>query len=819
MIRLQRLILFALLNAISAYCNLTPDLEEYSKTSSQSLLWAPYRANCYFGLTPRYVHKEPFVLGAMWFNSINAQGLANVRHFVEQGDKLDKYGWVWYDPRIGGKETITDSENNLQLNFTFVKSHSGENWAVQVEGDVIDRSKKAAESIVIYMKQNGKEDSSCFLEQDLNHARTHNTLSFKGFSNELKGYTVSFANENSEFYKSSIPPLTHDTNPSIPSIFSMNVPDDQLWKAKDIFQSILKDSVQAHIEKNPKLSAESIPSALTIRNIHNFPPGNVQYIQQTFSGHFKFEIIFNKDRSKDQIEEHSIDHLIGLAETMVQQKFDRKFNIPGTSKFKEFAQETFSNLLGGLSYFHGTHLVDRETSFDDENFEKVELKNSKEEGPFELFSMVPSRAFFPRGFYWDEGFHLLQLLDYDSDLAFEVLHSWFDLIDSDGWIPREVILGDEARSKVPVEFRVQNPNIANPPTLLLAFSEMLSRAKTIQEEMLESHMHGNVHHEEPKSSFEGNILSSHPELLLSYAQDIYPKLLKHFEWFRNSQKGMLEEYLEVPSINSGAHEGEAYRWIGRTVTHCLPSGMDDYPRAIIPDSAELHVDALTWVGVMTRSMKQIASVLDLEEDLKRFTEIEQNIVENLVTLHWDDEQKLFCDITFNDDATDDEDLREFVCHEGYLSLLPFAVKLIPHDDVDRLQHILNSMSNEETLLTPFGLRSLSKQDEFYDTAEVYWRGPIWLNLNYLCLDALQYYFSDSPLKSEEAQHAELFKQASKLYRQLRQNIITNTYSVWKKDGYVYEQYNHKNGNGSGVQHFTGWTALVVNMIGRLPEDL
>lgn len=818
MITLSRLLLFAALNAILGH-SIALDLDDYSKANNQSLLWAPYRSNCYFGLRPRYVNDEPFVLGAMWFNSINAQGLAKVRHFVEQGDKLDKYGWIWYDPRIGGRETIRDSESNLQLNFTFVKSHSGENWAVQVEGDLIDKNKEAAHSIVIYMKQNGKEDSSCYLNQNDIFTKNRNELSFTGFSNELKGYTIKLADENSKFYKDAVPPLSPDCDPSKPTVLSMNIPDDQLWKAKDVFQSLLKDSIQAHVETNPQLSANLIPSALTIRNIHNFPPGNVQYIQQTFEGHFKFNIIFNKKGSKDQIAENSVDHLIVLAEGLVQQKFNKKFGIADNSLYRDFAQETFSNLLGGLSYFHGTHLVDRETAFDNENFDRIELLNSNEEGPLELFSMVPSRAFFPRGFYWDEGFHLLQLLDYDSDLVFEVLHSWFNLIDKDGWIPREVILGDEARSKVPEEFRVQNPNIANPPTLLLAFSEILSRAKTIQEEMLESHLQENYQYEELDSSFQGDKLNNNPELLISYAKEIYPKLLKHYEWFRNSQKGMLEEYMEVPSINSKVHMEEAYRWIGRTFTHCLPSGMDDYPRAIPPDIAELHVDALTWVGVMTRSMKQIASVIDLVEEIKRFATIEENIVENLKTLHWDDDQKLFCDITFNDDANTDEALRKFVCHEGYVSLLPFAVKLIPHTDVERLKHILDSMSNTTNLLSPYGIRSLSKTDEYYDTGEVYWRGPIWLNINYLCLDALEYYFLESPLKKSEGQNEELFLQARTLYKQLRQNIIDNVYKIWKKDGYVYEQYNHKNGKGSGVQHFTGWTALVVNMIGKLPEEL
>lgn len=32
--------------------------------------------------------------------------------------------------------------------------------------------------------------------------------------------------------------------------------------------------------------------------------------------------------------------------------------------------------------------------------------------------------------------------------SLDILKSWFDLIDEDGWVAREQILGDEARSKV-----------------------------------------------------------------------------------------------------------------------------------------------------------------------------------------------------------------------------------------------------------------------------------------------------------------------------------------------------------------------------------
>jgi mannosyl-oligosaccharide glucosidase len=31
---------------------------------------------------------------------------------------------------------------------------------------------------------------------------------------------------------------------------------------------------------------------------------------------------------------------------------------------------------------------------------------------------------------------------------------------------------------------------------------------------------------------------------------------------------------------------------------------------------------------------------------------------------------------------------------------------------------------------------LSKKDEFYGTGENYWRGPIWMNINYLAVSQL-----------------------------------------------------------------------------------
>ena len=57
----------------------------------------------------------------------------------------------------------------------------------------------------------------------------------------------------------------------------------------------------------------------------------------------------------------------------------------------------------------------------------------------------------------------------------DIVKSWFKLMDDDGWIAREQILGPEARSKVPPEFQIQYPHYANPPTLFLVVEAFIDK--------------------------------------------------------------------------------------------------------------------------------------------------------------------------------------------------------------------------------------------------------------------------------------------------------------------------------------------------------
>lgn len=78
----------------------------------------------------------------------------------------------------------------------------------------------------------------------------------------------------------------------------------------------------------------------------------------------------------------------------------------------------------------------------------------------------------------DSGFDQHLLGAWDNDLALDIISHWAALIDGNGWVAREQILGDEARSKVPPEFQVQYPHFANPPTLITGLCKYLERLES-----------------------------------------------------------------------------------------------------------------------------------------------------------------------------------------------------------------------------------------------------------------------------------------------------------------------------------------------------
>jgi len=76
-----------------------------------------------------------------------------------------------------------------------------------------------------------------------------------------------------------------------------------------------------------------------------------------------------------------------------------------------------------------------------------------------------------------------------------------------------------------------------------------------------------------------------------------------------------------------------------------------------------------------------------------------------------------------------------VCHKGYISIFPFMLGLLPPES-PHLGAILDLVRNPDELWSPYGIRSLSFSHPLFGEGENYWRGPVWVQMNYLALSAL-----------------------------------------------------------------------------------
>ncbi len=121
-------------------------------------------------------------------------------------------------------------------------------------------------------------------------------------------------------------------------------------------------------------------------------------------------------------------------------------------------------MLGGIGYYYGSVWI------------KTPNGGKYSDEPAGLFTGSPSRSRFPRGFLWDEGFHLMLTCQWSRYLCMDILSHWFHTMKPNGWIPREQIRGREAESTVPAEFLVQDPKLANPPSMMFPMKLLVKAA-------------------------------------------------------------------------------------------------------------------------------------------------------------------------------------------------------------------------------------------------------------------------------------------------------------------------------------------------------
>ncbi|KAH7297342.1 hypothetical protein KP509_26G066000 [Ceratopteris richardii] len=480
-------------------------------------------------------------------------------------------------------------------------------------------------------------------------------------------------------------------------------------------------------------------------------------------------------------------------EESFEKKFQQTFHLKEKGfddKYMTVGRAALSNLIGGIGYFYGQSRIAVPSNLRVDISEQYWLYWSSA-----LYTAVPCRSKFSWGFLWDEGFHQLIIRRWDKKMSMEIIGHWLDLMNIDGWIPREQLLGEEARNKVPQEFVLQHTNNANPPTLFLPIQDYLS-------------------------TFSGDAVSNFKSEDRAFLEASFPRLQAWYNWFNSTQVGKLPG---------------SYFWHGRDANTdrelnpmTLSSGLDDYPRASHPSNDERHLDLRCWIALASKSMAVISALLG--KDTSKYDSMVKELtdVDLLNKLHYDAGSGRYYDFGNHTEkvklawrvwqdpmsghirrelvrSVDGRPRPRLVPHFGYISLFPLIMKIIPANSTVLRKH-LDMIADEKLLWTGYGLRSLAMTSSMYmkynkEHDAPYWRGSVWININYLVLAALHHY-SQEPGPYQNV--------ALQIYQQLREGLIRNMVESYYDSGYLWEQYdNAANGRGKGAHPFTGWSSLIL----------
>ncbi|KAG2706653.1 hypothetical protein I3760_05G113800 [Carya illinoinensis] len=692
------------------------DLPQFQGEHRESLYWGTYRPHVYLGIRART--PQSLIAGLMWIGVKDGRYL--MRHVCQDSDELSTYGWTNHNGRDFGHQVLVDQDLMLTTSFLKLKVDGcgyGGDWAVRI--DVQSKQSKSTEDTThLFFYMADEDDNALSLNRDFDIHE--DSILVSGSRMDVGGWQLHLKSMNNL------------------EVHHAGFKTNHIHNLSDLVQQNLGSQARKFGRLQLSDTSDDSPNILVFQISAQIP--------------FKIDIAFvSGNVSQSSRVEERVRRLTGTLLTSQlrekQREFDAKyeksFNLADMidSESLNVGKAALGNLLGGIGYFYGQS--------------KISLPRDPNPGghdnlisywPAELYTAVPSRPFFPRGFLWDEGFHQLLIWRWDVHICLD-------------------IIGHCLKEK--------------------------------------------------------RFAATESEEISSFLERAFVRLEAWFQWFNTTQLGK---------------DRSSYYWHGRDSTttrelnpKTLSSGLDDYPRASHPSEDERHLDLRCWMYLAADCMHSIAELFDKDNEPRKdygTTAKQLSDFEIVNQMHFDYAYGAYFDFGNHTEKVrlswkekkvgDNYATRELVRavlerpelrlvpHVGYVSLFPFMGKLIPPGSWI-LEKQLDLISNQSILWTNYGLRSLAKTSSLYMKRNTehdppYWRGPIWMNFNYLILSALHHYSKeDGPYRDR----------ARAIYNDLRGNLIRNVVLNYRQTGFLWEQYDQKKGKGKGTRPFTGWTSLVV----------
>ena len=768
--------------------------------------------------------KETPVFGIMWYGIKEKYFSSKVdigdklRHECAKTDSI-KYYWPYHNGLDYSNEIIKDEENNIILDLQNIKTNydiTEQSWINVIRGKKINKknaNQKNNIGIILYfsLEEFSMDKKAIFSAENVKINNENYELKEMRFGQEIEKFNIEVS-EGKEGIK-------YSQYQKYRKGYQYN------WRVKYFIEESLKVNQEKYAKDNITYSYIPFDEMQKTKQPNIIAIQIVFFMDSLPKDNFEIIIRYSNNLKKEKEKKEEINNLINKKQEEFNNKFEQIFSLKNIEKIKndknyilneknseslqQMSKEALSNILGGIGYFHGSIKQKQNNNI---NVEKG------------LLTATPCRSYFARGFLWDEGFHQLIISKWDLELSLEMVNTWIDTMDNQGWIPREQIRGIEAEAQVPVEFREQDFFVANPPSLLFPIKAFINNYKYYKDS--------------------NNNLYGMKDLLIKF----YKKLKLWMNWFETTQKNK-----------------NAYHWNRRNSEHNYPSGFDDLPRGMIPNEEENHLDLNIWLLELEKTLLLLSEFFDKESIniynksiQERKNNIKKNLFSDELNIYTDYlgpqfkkikvkkyPRKVFPYLWRNDNQCGEnvlnpigtraecnpysdspccsefgwcgntqnhcncpkcirsyklEERKEykkkentFNPHIGYINLFPI---FFGDFNEKELGNLFKFLGDKNEFLSDYGIRSLVKNDLLYRTGDDYWRGKIWIQINYLVLRGLKKYFMDN-------------KEIKNIYDDVRYGVIKAVYRTWSRSHTFFENYDDKTGEGVMNHPFNGWTSTIL----------
>lgn len=346
------------------------------------------------------------------------------------------------------------------------------------------------------------------------------------------------------------------------------------------------------------------------------------------------------------------------------------------------------------------------------------------------------------GFWaWDSWKHAVAVANYDAELAKNQMRALFDYQDPNGFIPDCVYRNN----------LLEENNYRNTKAPLAAWAVWKIYEKTKDD---------------------------------NFIKEFYPKLTLYHNWWYKERDHDQDGLCEFGSTD------------GTVIAAKWESGMDNAVRfddsKILKNGEKVYsldqesVDLNSFLFAEKNYLSKMASVLKLNDEVKKWTNESDALKLKIQKQFWDQETGWFYDTTI-----DGKTLIKTMGCEGYC---PIWVEVATNEQAKAAK---NNMVDPASLNTFVPLPTLAANHPKFKPDNGYWRGPIWLDQSYFGINGLEKYGY-----TKEA-------------NELAYKLMHNAEGVMDKGTSIRENYQPVNGKGLEAYNFS-WSASHYLML--LLED-